>query len=58
MIASRGHDLRTPLRAGASDVELAAIIGTVWRGRADRYSEIRATVQPREPKAEMSLLGG
>ena len=58
LFASRGHDLRTPLRAGASDAELAAIIGTVWRGRADRYSEIRATVQPREPKAEMSLLGG
>jgi len=26
--------------------------------RDDRYSEIRATVKQREPKAEMSLLGG
>ena len=58
LFASRGHDLRTPLRAGASDVELAAIISAVWRVREDRYSEIRATVQLREPKAEMSLLGG
>ena len=58
LFASRGHDLRTPLRAGASDAELAAIIGAVWRARADRYSEIRATAQPRERKAEMSLLGG
>jgi GTP 3',8-cyclase len=58
LFASRGHDLRSPLRAGASDAELAALIGAVWRVREDRYSEIRATVQPREPKAEMSLLGG
>ena len=58
LFASRGHDLRTPLRAGASDEELAAIIGAVWHVRGDRDSEIRATVQQREPKAEMSLLGG
>ena len=58
LFASRGHDLRTPLRAGATDAEMAAIIGAVWRVRDDRYSEIRATVKPREPKAEMSLLGG
>ena len=58
LFASRGHDLRTPLRAGADDAELAAIIGAVWRAREDRYSEIRATVKPRAPKAEMSLLGG
>ena len=58
LFASRGHDLRTPLRAGATDAEMAAIIGAVWRARDDRYSEIRATVKPREPKAEMSLLGG
>ena len=58
LFASHGHDLRTPLRAGASDAEMAAIIGAVWRAREDRYSEIRATVKPREPKAEMSLLGG
>ena len=58
LFASHGHDLRTPLRAGAGDADLAAIIGTVWRARDDRYSEIRATVKQREPKAEMSLLGG
>ena len=58
LFASHGHDLRTPLRAGASDVEMAEIIGAVWRAREDRYSEIRATVKSREPKAEMSLLGG
>ena len=58
LFASHGHDLRTPLRAGASDAEMAAIIGAVWRAREDRYSEIRATVKPHERTAEMSLLGG
>ena len=58
LFASHGHDLRTPLRAGAGDAELAGIIGAVWHARADRYSEIRATTAAREPKAEMSLLGG
>ncbi len=58
LFASHGHDLRTPLRAGASDAELAGIIGTVWLARGDRYSEIRATMKTRQPKTEMSLLGG
>ena len=58
LFASHGHDLRTPLRSGASDADLAAIIRAVWRARDDRYSEIRATVKAREPQAEMSLLGG
>jgi len=58
LFATRGHDLGTPLRGGASDAELAAMISAVWRVRGDRYSENRATVQSNEPKAEMSLLGG
>jgi cyclic pyranopterin phosphate synthase len=58
LFASQGHDLRTPLRSGATDEELAQIIGGVWRAREDHYSEIRATVKLHEPKAEMSLLGG
>jgi cyclic pyranopterin phosphate synthase len=58
LFASHGHDLRTPLRAGAADADLAHIISSVWQARDDRYSEIRATVKLHEPKAEMSLLGG
>lgn len=58
LFAGHGHDLRTPLRAGASDQELAGIIRATWRVRADRYSEIRAAGSARQPKAEMSLLGG
>lgn len=58
LFASTGMDLRTPLRAGASDPELAALISKVWRARTDRYSELRSSATVSQPKAEMSLLGG
>jgi cyclic pyranopterin phosphate synthase len=59
LFATRGTDLKTPLRAGASDDELADLIAGVWRERDDRYSELRteATAAPR-PKVEMSYIGG
>jgi cyclic pyranopterin phosphate synthase len=41
LFATGGADLRGPLRAGASDEELAMIIASVWAGRTDRYSEER-----------------
>ena len=58
LFASAGVDLRTPLRAGASDAELLTLISNVWRARSDRYSEIRSSATAAQPKAEMSLLGG
>lgn len=58
LFASAGVDLRAPLRAGASDAELTALISNVWRARTDRYSEIRSSATASQPKAEMSLLGG
>jgi cyclic pyranopterin phosphate synthase len=58
LFASTGADLRTPLRDGSSDAEIAALIGAVWRQRADRYSEIRSEQTASARKAEMSLLGG
>jgi cyclic pyranopterin phosphate synthase len=57
LFAAHGTDLRGPLRAGASDDELRALIAGVWRARADRYSELRAEGSPSE-RAEMSYLGG
>jgi cyclic pyranopterin phosphate synthase len=58
LFASEGHDLRHPLRAGATDDELRYQIVQIWSARTDRYSEIRFQ-QPKDlPKAEMSLLGG
>ena len=58
LFATRGHDLRTPLRAGARDDELAALIGRVWRAREDRYSELRSRLNPPAAKVEMSHVGG
>jgi cyclic pyranopterin phosphate synthase len=58
LFAASGTDLRGPLRAGASDDELAALITGVWHARGDRYSEIRSNATVAQPKAEMSLLGG
>jgi GTP 3',8-cyclase len=37
----RGHDLRASLRGGATDAELADRLRGIWRGRSDRYSELR-----------------
>jgi cyclic pyranopterin phosphate synthase len=64
LFAAVGRDLKTPLRAGASDDDLRALITGVWRARTDRYSEERAaelartgTVEPR-PRVEMYRIGG
>jgi cyclic pyranopterin phosphate synthase len=56
LFATTGTDLRGPLRAGATDDELAELIGGRWAARDDRYSELRGRVT--QDKAEMSYLGG
>ena len=54
-----GRDLRGPMRAGASDDELRALIAGVWRRRVDRYSEERASLTAAPPrKIEMYQIGG
>jgi GTP 3',8-cyclase len=58
LFALRGHDLRAPLRAGASDEELAETIGGVWGRRRDRYSEQRSERTTELHKVEMSYIGG
>ena len=60
LFARTGHDLRAPLRAGASDAELEALIGARWRQRADRYSELRADLRAagNPEKVEMYTIGG
>ncbi len=59
LFASDGLDLRAPLRAGASDEELAAILRRAWRARDDRYSEAALRRSPQIPrKVEMSHIGG
>ena len=58
LFATRGHDLRALLRGGRSDPEIADAIGAVWRGRDDRYSEIRSGATAADQKVEMSYIGG
>lgn len=69
LFASRGHDLRPLVRgdaargiAPASDAELASAIAQIWHGRADRYSQLRASMAPDEDhgerRVEMSYIGG
>ena len=59
LFACSGHDLRGPLRAGASDEDLAGLIRAVWGARADRYSERRSELRAggRE-RVEMYEIGG
>ena len=75
LFAGRGHDLRPLVREhvgtdgqrvpAASDERLLDEIAWIWQGRADRYSELRAS-RPSEPddggaaprRVEMSYIGG
>jgi len=54
----KGHDFRALLREGKSDEEISAFLRTVWRGRTDRYSDLRAAGTIDLPKVEMSYIGG
>jgi GTP 3',8-cyclase len=62
LFAAAGHDLRGPLRTGASDQTLREIMTAIWSRRADRYSEQRTRQTHRahqlKPKVEMSHIGG
>jgi len=58
LFAVRGHDLRAPLRSGATDEELAEEIRRIWSARTDRYSELRTAETAALPKVEMSYIGG
>jgi cyclic pyranopterin phosphate synthase len=58
LFASRGLDLLTPMREGATDDDLLALIESCWMARDDRYSEIRAEESPSRVRVEMSYIGG
>lgn len=60
LFARMGYDLREPLRAGAGDDELAALIARRWAQRTDRYSEQRAELRARgeQKHVEMFAVGG
>ena len=57
LYATRGIDLRQPLRAGASEDELREILKSGWRQRVDRGAEERLAVAGRAallPRAELT----
>ena len=69
LYAARGTDLREPLRGGATDEELAALVRRTWQGRSDRGAEERLGVAERgalyridslraDPHREMHTRGG
>ncbi len=59
LFAQDGFDLRAPLRDGASDADLEALLRGLWGRRADRYSEERTSESARErDKIEMYYIGG
>jgi cyclic pyranopterin phosphate synthase len=58
LFAAQGHDLRSVMRDGASDEDLARRIRAIWGRRVDRYSELRNAQTRRRAKIEMSYIGG
>lgn len=69
LYAEQGVDLREPLRSGATDAELLALIQGAWQGRADRGAEARLATGDRgvlvplqglraDPRREMHVRGG
>ena len=58
LFGATGVDLRAPLRAGATDQELADAIARVWRIRDDRYSDLRTEATADLKRVEMSHIGG
>jgi len=58
LFASEGTDLLAPMRAGASDDELRALLRGTWHARTDRYSEERAERTQQRTKLQMYRLGG
>jgi cyclic pyranopterin phosphate synthase len=69
LYSEQGLDLREPLRSGASDDDLAALIRAAWSARTDRGAEQRAMTPDRhalyqleslraDPRREMHTRGG
>ena len=56
LYASRGIDLRGPLRGGVSDEALRDLITSVWHARTDRGAEQRLSVRERSPLIPLNAL--
>ncbi|MCB2037362.1 MAG: GTP 3',8-cyclase MoaA [Ottowia sp.] len=66
LFAGQGYDLRALMRGdgrgGAPDAGIEAAIAAIWQGRADHYSELRASLPADAAqgmrRVEMSYIGG
>ena len=58
LFATKGHDLKSLVRSGASDQALSSEITRIWSARGDRYSELRSSETAALPRVEMSYIGG
>lgn len=65
LFSQLGYDVKSRLRAGASDVEISEFLADIWRKRTDRYSAERleamkaSSYDPKSHrKIEMISLGG
>ncbi|MGO9802040.1 MAG: GTP 3',8-cyclase MoaA [Steroidobacteraceae bacterium] len=61
LFAAHGTSLRDALRGGSGDEQLIEIISSLWLRRADRYSELRASLphgHGEARKVEMFYIGG
>ena len=56
LYATRGLDLREPLRAGASRDDLLALVRSTWQGRRDRGAEERLALPDRRPLIQIGEL--
>jgi len=56
LFASKGNDLKSLLRMGASDEDIRIAISSIWKNRDDAYSENRGKME--HSKVEMSYIGG
>lgn len=56
LYATRGVDLRGPLRGGVSDETLRELIASVWHARTDRGAENRLSVRERSPLIPLQAL--
>lgn len=56
LYATRGVDLRGPLRGGASDETMRELITSVWHARTDRGAENRLHLRERSPLIPLQAL--
>jgi cyclic pyranopterin phosphate synthase len=56
LYATRGIDLRYPLRHGASAADIEALVRSMWEQRRDRGAEDRLAARDRTPLIPLDTL--